>query len=54
MRLCLNLLSGERKEPCVMSRTKALAEVIGRFWTVAAVEGVNKIVTANLTALSEP
>lgn len=37
-----------------MSRTKALAEFIGRFWTVAAVEGVNKIVTANLTALSEP
>ncbi|WZZ21380.1 hypothetical protein YC2023_122767 [Brassica napus] len=50
VRLCLNLLSGERKEPCTMSRTKALAEVIGRFWTVAAVEGVNKIVTANLTA----
>ncbi|CAF2153685.1 unnamed protein product [Brassica napus] len=31
VRLCLNLLSGERKEPCTMSRTKALAEVIGRF-----------------------
>ncbi|KAH0865847.1 hypothetical protein HID58_083058, partial [Brassica napus] len=28
VRLCLNLLSGERKEPCAMSRTKALAIVV--------------------------
>ncbi|KAG2305040.1 hypothetical protein Bca52824_033691 [Brassica carinata] len=30
MRLCLNLLTLERKEPYAMSRTKSLAEVIGR------------------------
>ncbi|KAF3530502.1 hypothetical protein DY000_02036298 [Brassica cretica] len=44
-KLCLNLLTEERKEPRLL-----------RYWAfliVAAVEGINKIVTGNLTILSE-